>query len=140
MPKRKQTRSRKASSGRPPLERLRDSWSATRAALMTAERTMEKQVRGLLKRHRLSAREAGLILKGLRARAERERRKALESLEKSRLTLQSRLKRERKALLRLMGEAVQSALAALNIPSRQEIAELTRRVEALSRRLDARKR
>jgi polyhydroxyalkanoate synthesis regulator phasin len=35
----------------------------------------------------------------------------------------------------MVDEAVQRTLAALNIPSRQEVHELTRRVEDLSRRV-----
>ncbi len=37
---------------------------------------------------------------------------------------------------RYADEAVQGALAALNIPSRREVHELTRRVEELSRKID----
>jgi hypothetical protein len=142
MPKRRTVRRRKAAARtvQPPLARLKDTWTATRAALATAEQRMERQVRSLLKRNQLATRDAAVILNGLRARAERERRKAVSGLESSLQTLQTRVERERKAFGRSAREAVQSTLAALNIPSRQEITELTRRVERLSRKLDSRKR
>jgi hypothetical protein len=127
---------RPARRARPPIDRLQRGWEATRQALGAAERTMEKRVRGLLKRGRLGAAEAAPLLRELRARAERERRRALSGLN----ALQAHLERERKALGRNVQGAVRSTLAALDIPSRREIAELTRRVERLSHRLDARRR
>ena len=123
MPKKRQPGRRKAAAkGRPPIERLRETWTATREALISAERRMEKQAREW------------------RTRAERERRKAVAGIEARVQTLQARLQRERKAFGRTARDTVQSTLVALNIPSREEIAELTRRVEKLSRRLDSRKR
>lgn len=141
MPKKRQPVRRKAvATGRPSIERLRETWTATRDALVSAERRMEKQASDLLKRNKVGTRDAALILEGLRTRAERERRKAVAGLEAGMQTLQARLQRERKAFGRTARDTVQSTLAALNIPSRSEIAELTRRVEKLSRRLDLRKR
>ena len=142
MPKKRQPGRNKpaAATGRPPIERLRETWTATREALISAERRMEKQARALLKRNKVGTRDAALMLKGLRTRAERERRKAVAGLEARMQTLQARLQRERKAFGRTARDTVRSTLAALNIPSREEIAELTRRVEKLSRRLDSRTR
>jgi hypothetical protein len=71
-----------------------------------------------------------------RDRAERERRRAMKRLEAEMLKLQSRAKKERRAMGRMVDETVQGALAALNIPSRHEVHELTRRVEELSRKID----
>jgi hypothetical protein len=123
----------------PPLERLRTTWATTRGALIGAQRQLERQVHGLL-RDRAAARDAARALKRLRSRAERESRKAVAGLETRVQALQTRLGRERQAFGRTVRESVQSTLGALNIPTRDEIARLTRRVEALSRRLDARKR
>ena len=39
-----------------------------------------------------------------------------------------------------MDEALQSALASFNIPTRQEVHELTRKVDELSRKIDRFKR
>jgi polyhydroxyalkanoate synthesis regulator phasin len=123
-----------------PVDRLRETWKATLGALASAQRAMEKQARALVKRNQISSREASRMLRELRSRAERERSKALTALEGGVQSLQARLKKDRKAAGLMVQDAVQSGLAALNIPSRQEIADLTRKVEALSRKLDARKR
>jgi polyhydroxyalkanoate synthesis regulator phasin len=76
----------------------------------------------LLKKNKISAREAASALKALRVRVERERKK------------------ERKVVGRRVDEAVQGALAAFNIPSRREVAELTRKIEELSKKIDSLKR
>lgn len=123
-----------------PADRLRNTWAATLRGLASAEKDMEKQVRGLLKRNKINVKDASRVLAAWRSRASRERRKALTALEGRMRTVQVRLTKERKSAGRMVRDAVQSALAALNIPSRHEIAELTRKVEALSRKLDARKR
>jgi hypothetical protein len=59
--------------------------------------------------------------------------KALASLR----VLQARVLRERETVARAAEDAVQRALAALNIPSRQEVQELSRKVDELSRRIEA---
>jgi hypothetical protein len=108
--------------------------------LASAEQDLERQVRALLKRKGIDVKDASRVLAAWRSRATRERRKALAALEGRMKTVQARLKKERKSAGRAVQDTVQSALAALNIPSRGEIAELTRKVEALSRKLDTRKR
>ena len=50
--------------------------------------------------------------------------------------LQARARKERRVFTRAVENAVQRTLAALNIPSRHEVHELTRRIEELSRRID----
>jgi polyhydroxyalkanoate synthesis regulator phasin len=50
--------------------------------------------------------------------------------------LQSRARKERRVLTRAVEDAVQRALAALNIPTRHEVHALTRRVTELSRKID----
>jgi poly(hydroxyalkanoate) granule-associated protein len=71
-----------------------------------------------------------------RARLGREGRKA-RKLALVRLTeLQQRARRDGRALGRSVDDAVARALAALNIPTRHEVQELSRRVERLTARVD----
>ena len=116
--------------------RLTKTWDDTREALGSAEATVEKRVRALVKKSGLDTRKAADTLMTWRDRVERERRRAMKRLEAEVSSLQSRAKKERRAMGRMVDEAVQGALAALNIPSRHEVHELTRRVEELSRKID----
>jgi hypothetical protein len=50
--------------------------------------------------------------------------------------LQTRARKERRMVGRAVDGAVNRTLAALNIPSRQEIHDLTHRVEELSQKID----
>jgi polyhydroxyalkanoate synthesis regulator phasin len=120
----------KAASG------LAITWEGTREAFGSAEAALERQLRALVKRGSARGEEAASTLMTWRGRLERERRKAMKQMEQRLALLQTRARRERKAVRRFAGEAVQGALAALNIPSRQEVHELTRRVEELSRKID----
>jgi hypothetical protein len=117
-------------------EAVRDSWHATLIALTTAEQEVEKQIRELLKRNRITAGDAARVLRELGSRAEVERRKAMKELEGRLGTLQTRMKKERKVVGRAVGEAVTGALATLNIPSRREVTDLTKKVEQLGAKLD----
>jgi polyhydroxyalkanoate synthesis regulator phasin len=137
MPARKKTvrAKRRARSGKA-ASALATTWKDTREALGSAEAAMQRRVRALVKKGGARTQRAGEALKAWRSRLERERRKAMKQLEAQLATLQSRTRRERKALGRMAEDAVQNALAALNIPSRHEIHELTRRVEELSRKID----
>ena len=120
MPAKKKTarRPRAATPAREAKSRLETTWKDTQAALSSAEATVEKRVKTWS--HRL----------------ERERKKALKQVEGRLAVLQTRAKKERRAVTRMVDDAVQRTLAALNIPSRQEVQELTRRVEELSSRID----
>jgi polyhydroxyalkanoate synthesis regulator phasin len=120
--------------------RLKDTWYATLSALTSAEENIEKQVRVLLKRNKISTKDASAMLKDLRTLIDRERKKGLRELESRLSSLQGRLRKERKVLSRLVNEAVEGTLASFNIPSRHEVAELTRKVDHLSRKIDAFKR
>ena len=91
----------------------------------------------LLKRNRIQARDAAGVMRELGSRAEVERRKALKDLETRLGTLQSRMQKERKVVGRAVGEAVTGALARLNIPSRREVTELTKKVDQLGAKIDA---
>jgi len=117
--------------------RLRETWSATLAALTSAEAEVEKQIRTLLKNNNISARDARAALRDLRSRIDLERRKAVKQLDARLKGLQTRIRKERKNVSRMVEDGVQSALAALNIPSRQEVADLTGKVEQLSRKIDS---
>jgi len=121
-------------------DRLRDTWYATLSALTSAEENLEKQVRVLLRKNRISTRDAATMLKDVRSLIDRERKKAVRELEGRISDLQTRLHKEREALSRMVDDAVQSTLATFNIPSRREVAELTRKVTQLSRKIDAFKR
>jgi hypothetical protein len=116
--------------------RLSRTWDDTREAIGTAEATVGKKVRALVKKSGLDTRAASDKLSAWKGRVERERRRAVKKLEAEMVKLQSRAKKERRAIGRMVDDAVKGALAALNIPSRNEVHELTRRVEELSRKID----
>lgn len=115
---------------------LKERWEETRDALLKAETRLEKQVRALLKGRRISGAEASAVMKDLQARMRREQKKAARELETRVKSVQHRLEREKKAASQLVDDAVKSALVAFNIPSRQEVAELTRKVDELSKKID----
>ena len=121
-------------------DRLRDTWSQTVASLAAAEAAVEKQVRRLLQRNRISTRDASTLLKDVNTMIARERRKAAGQLEPRLAALQARARKERAVVARMASDAAQSALAAFNIPSRQEVQDLTRKVDQLSRRIGSLRR
>ena len=121
-------------------EVLREVWTTTQHALVSAEAEMEKQAKRLLKKSNIDAREAAESLRGLGARLEKGRKKALKELEGRLATIQARIHKERVVVGRRLDEAVKTALATFNIPSRKEVAELTRKVDELSRKIDGLKR
>jgi polyhydroxyalkanoate synthesis regulator phasin len=129
-------RPRAATPARTAKSRLQKTWKETQAALSSAEATVEKRVKELVKKSGVDTRQAADALKTWSHRLERERKKALKQVEGRLAVFQTRAKKERRALGRTVDEAVQRTLAALNIPSRQEVQELTRRVEELSHRID----
>jgi poly(hydroxyalkanoate) granule-associated protein len=137
MPARKKTvrRARKTDVQRA-TARIAKTWDDTREALGTAEARVQKKVRALMKKSGVDPRRATEMVASWRDRVEKERRRAKKRVESQIATLQARAKKERRAMGRMVDEAVQSALAALNIPSRHEVHELTRRVEELSRKID----
>jgi len=116
--------------------RLVKTWDDTREALGTAEAAVEKKVRALVKKSGVDTRKAAEVVAAWRDRVEKERRRARKQVEARLATLQARAKKERRAMGRMVDDAVQSALGALNIPTRHEVHELTRRVEELSKKID----
>lgn len=121
---------RKAGNG------LAITWEGTREALGNAEAALERQLRMLMKHGTARTQEAADALMAWRRKLERERRKAVKQMEGRLALVQTRARREGRVMGRFADEAVQGALAALNIPSRREVHELTRRVEELSRKID----
>jgi CRISPR/Cas system CSM-associated protein Csm2 small subunit len=116
--------------------RLETTWKDTQAALSSAEATVEKRVEALVRRSGVDTRQARKILAAWRHRLDRERKKAVKQVEGRLAGLQIRARRERRVVTRAVDDAVKRTLAALNIPSRHEVQELTRRVEELSRKID----
>jgi len=135
MPARKKAARHAARPARKAKSGIQKTWKETQAALSSAEGKVEKRVRELVKRSGVDTRQAAQTLKAWGGRLDRERKKAVKQVEGRLSTLQVRARKERRALSRMVDEAVQRTLAALNIPSRQEVHELTRRVEDLSRKV-----
>ena len=121
-------------------EALRERWDATVSALTAAEAAVERQVRTLMKKNRINPRDASANLEELGKRFGRERKKLLKQVGTRMKGVQGRLKKERKVVGRRIDDAVRATLAALNIPSRREVAELTSKVETLSRKIDSLRR
>jgi hypothetical protein len=134
------SRKKTASAAHGAAEALRSAWAQAQHGLGTAQAAVEKQVKAALKRNKIGGREAAVVLKDLGARFEQERKKARKGLESQLTTLRSRVRTEGKAAGHRIGEAVGQALAALNIPSRREVANLTKKVGELSKKIDALKR
>jgi hypothetical protein len=121
-------------------DRIRETWEAAVKALSSAEAEAERQLRLLLARNRVKPAEARAALEAFRSRARKERKKAARKLEARLAALQVRLRRERKNAGRMVNDAVRGTLVALDIPSRGEVAELTRKVNELSRKIDGYRR
>ena len=132
--KKKTTRSKGAAEST--ADTLRERWQAALKAVATAEAELEKQWKTLVKKSGLSGKDAKGALQELRVRLEKERQRALKGIEAGVAGLQARVKEERDVLSRKADEVMKSALVAFNIPSRQEVGELTRKVNELSRKID----
>jgi poly(hydroxyalkanoate) granule-associated protein len=138
MPTRKTTRTTRTTARRKAATRgaavvLRETWDSALASLASAQSEIEKQVRALVNGKGGDAAES---LRQLGQRLEKERRKVAREIEARVASLQARLHKERRSLSRVVDEGVRGALAALNIPSRHEINDLTRKVDELSRKID----
>lgn len=77
---------------------------------------------------------------GLRKQLDRESRRARKQVAARFAALQQRARRDARSLGRSADAAVARALAALNIPSRQEVQQLSRRVEELRLRVERMRR
>ena len=143
MPMKKKTsprnrgRARAKTHGQPAAgQRLRDTWNATVQALSSAEAGAERQLRQLLARKRVKPADLRTALTALRARMQKEQRKAAREIESRLSALQVRLQRERKDLGRVVDETVRGTLVALNIPSRREVLDLTKKVDQLGAKIE----
>jgi poly(hydroxyalkanoate) granule associated protein phasin len=127
---------RKAARGpRTTGEMLRETWGAAMTALTAAEEEMARQLRRLLRRNRITPADAATALAELRVRFARERARARRRLDRGASDIAARLDRDRKSVARALDSAVHRALASFDIPSRQEVGQLTRKVDELSRRI-----
>ena len=100
----------------------REAWHVTLKALGSAEREVDTQVRGLLTRNKLSRADAQKLLDRVGARLQKERERTLKEMQAGVKKLQKQVKREQKNLNSVVDDAVEQALAALNIPSRRSTA------------------
>lgn len=121
-------------------EAVRETWNSALAALSEAEADVEKQVKHLLKANRIDAKDAGTLVKSVNAAIDRGRHNAMKELEARVADVQARIAEERHSLGKAVGERVEATLATFNIPSRKEVAELTHKVDALSRKIDTLRR
>ena len=115
---------------------IKEKWDTTVKSIASAQGQMEKQIQKLVRKNKLGS-DAAKVLRDFRDRAEREGRKAVKNVESRLSALQTRVDKERRNLGRLIDDGVHATLAALNIPSRQEVAELTRKVDQLTRKIDS---
>lgn len=136
MPTKKKTSRSKGAAGST-ADAVRERWQTALKGLARAEAELEKQWKTLVKRSGLSGKDAKGALNELRVRLEKERQRALKGIEAGVAGLQARVREEGAVLSRKADEAMKSALVAFNIPSRQEVGELTRKVNELSRKIDA---
>jgi len=137
MPQKKKTAA-KAAPKKPATtaEALRQRWQAALQSLSAAEGEVEAQWRQLVKKSGLQGKDAGKALQELRVRFDRERKRALAGLETGAQRFQERVKEEGAVLSGKANQAMRNALVAFNIPSREEVAALTRKVDELSRKID----
>lgn len=115
---------------------LHETWKATRQAVAAAEQRLEQGVRELIEDPEGARHEIAHALGEARKRCQREGRQAAQEIDAGLRTLGTRLRKERHHLGTTAEDYVGRALAALNIPSRREVTELTRKVDELSRKLD----
>jgi poly(hydroxyalkanoate) granule-associated protein len=141
MPTRKNTKTGKRQGGarkagaRSAADVLRETWEATLKSLSAAEAELQKQVRALMSGKGLGA-DAAESLRNLGQRLDKERRKVARQIGSRVSSLQERVQKERQSVSRAVDDTVRGVLATLNIPSRQEINDLTRKVDELSRKID----
>lgn len=133
----KQAAAKNKATPRNAADVARGAWQQAVNAVVEAEAQAETQVKRLLKKNKIDGRDAARVVARLKTRFGTERKKAGQSLEVQLKAFQARVQKEGNAAGKRLGEVVQQALASLNVPSRREIAALTRRVEQLSRKIDA---
>lgn len=132
--------SRRPEARKGAAERLRQTWTSTVEAITAAESDLEKQIKALLHRNKISTKDASAMFKDLSALVSRERKKALRDLETRMSAIQARAVKQRKVVGAAVDDALQGALARFNLPTRHEVRVLTRKVDELSRKIDRFKR
>jgi polyhydroxyalkanoate synthesis regulator phasin len=115
--------------------RIESGWKDARRAFRTAEGAVGRRVAELARRSGIDTKRLARQADEWRSRLDREGRKARKRVRARLAELQKRAQQERRTLARAADGAVARALAALNIPTRRELQELSRRVEQLSSRV-----
>jgi polyhydroxyalkanoate synthesis regulator phasin len=133
-------KARKPEAPKTAAERLRQTWNTTIEAITAAENDLEAQVKAVLHRNKISTKDASAMFKDLSALVGRERKKALRDLETRLGAIQQKAVKQRKVVGAAVDDALQNALARFNLPTRQEVRDLTRKVDDLSRKIDRFKR
>lgn len=139
-PRKKATRARRSAkprrtarrarpdAGERALAAVREGWQSALGSLSEADGELRRQLRSLRK-------ETALRTRALR----KETAVRTRALNATLRDLQARARKEGRAFARSAEDTVERTLAALNIPSRQEVDRLTRKVEELTRKLDGRR-
>lgn len=139
MPARKKAIHRNARRA-PGAIRLKASWKETRRALRSAEATVGRRVAALVRRSGLEPRDVMRQAEAWRVRLDREGKRARKRVAAGLAELKQRTRRDRRMLAHAVDQGVARALAALNIPSRHELQQLSRRVEQLTARVGGARR
>ena len=136
MPTQKKTKKApRPAAGRSAGTVLRETWETVLKQLSVAEAELQKQVRSVIDGEGLGA-DAAQRLRDLGDRLEKERRRVAREFESRMGDFGDRVKKEGATVSKAVDDAVRRGLAALNIPSRDEISELTRKVDNLTRKID----
>lgn len=135
-PTRKRATTSKESRASEP-DRLNDLWQGAVDAVHRAQTSAEQQLRQAMKQNRFHTREIRDGVTNLRKRFEQDWARLSRDLEGQMNSFEARVARERDAAGRAVDDGIRNALAAVNIPSRREIADLTRKVDKLSKKIDS---
>lgn len=127
--------------------RLETTWKDAKTTLKDAKSALVHAEGALARRVAAFARRQGIDTKQLARRADRwrvrldhEGRRARKGIEARFTELHQRARRDRRMLARAADGAVARTLGALNIPTRSEIQQLSRRVEQLANRVGSQRR
>jgi poly(hydroxyalkanoate) granule-associated protein len=109
-------------------------------ALKRAPKAAEAQVKALIAKGKPALERAQAFASETSRNFSKQTESLRKDLAKRVADLGGRVEKERKSLGRKVESAVKTTLASLNIPTRSEINLLARRVEELSKKIDALKR
>jgi poly(hydroxyalkanoate) granule-associated protein len=133
--KRRARRAKPAPAAPTAQQALKEGWQRALHALKRAEAQVETRVKALLRSNKINVEDAGELLREFKQGVAKERARGLRELDARLAELRKRVRREGRNVAKAVDDTVQSGLAALNIPSRREVALLTRKVDELSRRI-----